>query len=139
PAPSSLWTESVTDGVIIRWTPPPARLYETTRIYWSTNNSRDQAIQIADVRGAEFMHRTERPQPGYYWARTVNYANALSDFYPGSGQSGVVGVPNKSGTYVDYSFDFSSDLAAFWDQVLGTTPINSGFIYRDASTGVVVG
>lgn len=139
PAPSSLWLVPMTNGFMLRWTPPAARLYETTRVYWATNNSRDQAIQVADVRGAEFLHVTERPQTSYYWVRSVNYANKLSDFFPNSGQTGVSGAPSISGTFMDYSFDFSDDVSAFWTtypDLLGAQ-MKSNFTYQNPSSVVV--
>jgi hypothetical protein len=115
PAPSSLWTSPLINAVLLSWTPPPARLFETVQVHWSTNNSRDQAIQVAAIDGHEFLHRTERPQLGYYWSRAENYAGGLSDFFPNSDQTDVVGIASLINTQKDRSFALSDVWPTFWN------------------------
>lgn len=126
PAPSSMWVLSRRDGNLIQWNSPPARLYETVKLYAAvTSDAFANASEIADIKGTAFLHDYGRPRRYWYWARAVNFAGELSDVIPTSGASNVFGFPGLIGGIPDATFDLSTDIADFFDVLANSAWIDA--------------
>jgi len=125
PAPNSLWTLSRPDGNLIQVNLPPARLFETVRIYTAvTSNAFANAAEISDSDASSFLHQYQRPRKYWYWARAVNYAGEFSDVIPTSGSSNISALPALQGGMIDYTFDLSEDIDDFYEELGQTVTIS---------------
>ena len=116
PAVSSLWVNARNDGNFLQWTPPPARLYETVKVYTAPSSDWASMLEIAEVRGDRYMHKYELPVTYYYYVRAVNYAGELSDKEPNSDYTDVFAAPGLLGGRTDTTFDLSDDIDDFFTE-----------------------
>ena len=124
PAPSSLWLVGGGSFIGVNWTTPPARLYETVRVYAARTSSWSDANIVGDVRGASFEHKVDAPTSYWYWVQAVNFAGELSNRLPNSDYSAVGGNANPYDAYDNYTFDKSAVNTDFFE----STDLSSGWM-----------
>jgi len=124
PAPSSLWLVGGGSFIGVNWTTPPARLYETVRVYAARTSSWSDANIVGDVRGASFEHKVDAPTSYWYWVQAANFAGELSNRLPNSDYSAVGGNANPYDAYDNYTFDKSAVNTDFFE----STDLSSGWM-----------
>lgn len=115
PAPSSVWVNARNDGNFIQWVTPPARLYETTKVYTATSSDWASMLEIAEVRGDHYLHKYDKPKTYYYYLRSTNYAGELSDKVPNSDYTNIFATAALLGGRNETTFDLSDDIDDFFD------------------------
>lgn len=88
PPPSSIWVVSHPIGILVSWTPPPARLYEYVDVY-SSVNSWGNASRVATSKGQTAVVQLATGQTRNFWVRARNYVDEESTRLPNSNVSTV--------------------------------------------------
>ena len=104
PAPSGLTATAERNGILVQWSEPePPSLFDEVQVFASATPSFANAAQIASTRGTAFFHDLNPGTQRYYWARSIDTVDAVSDRNPNSTTSsvqataGAVGVADVSG------------------------------------------
>jgi len=97
PPPSSMTVASRLEGFDIWVRPPAARLYDTIKIYGNAiSNSRDQAVEIANISKNNYFYPVRSGSVHYFWAKAENVYGEMSDFYPDSDYTNVFANVNTA-------------------------------------------
>ena len=104
PSPSGLTATAERNGILVQWDEPePPSLFDEVQVFASADSSFDNATQIASTRGTALFHDLNPGTQRYYWARSIDAVDQVSDRNPNSTTSsvqataGAVGVADVSG------------------------------------------
>ena len=116
--PSALTATGEINGVLLAWTNPASRLFQSIEVWGSDDNDRTNATKIADTTGIEwFESLIHNFRNRYYWIRARSFDDEVSAWHPVSSTAGVTNnpLPPPIGLLVDPDFDLSDALGSTSD------------------------
>ena len=90
PSPSGLTATAERNGILVQWDEPePPSLFDEVQVFASADSSWSNATRIASTRGTAFFHDLDPGTQRYYWVRSIDSVDEVSDRDPDSDTSSV--------------------------------------------------